>query len=282
MNLQDIISRAPSPIPWQEGDNIPWNEPAFSARMLAEHLTQAHDRASRRSHLIDHHVAWIHDELLHGSRASILDLGCGPGLYSNRLAALGHQCMGIDFSPASIAYAREQAQLGKLAAIYLHDNIRQADYGNGYGLAMLLFGELNVFSKTHATTILSKAFAALQPGGLMLLEPHIYASLIPDPHGMTTWFSSPGGLFAPRPHLVLMENLWDAKSAIVTRRYYVVDAETAEVTRYAQSMQAYTDEQYTTLLTDVGFTDVEILPGLAHDRIAPEAEFQAIVARKPT
>jgi predicted TPR repeat methyltransferase len=36
----------------------------------------------------------------------ILDLGCGPGLYTQRLASLGHTCVGIDISPASIAYAR--------------------------------------------------------------------------------------------------------------------------------------------------------------------------------
>ena len=27
------------PEPWDEGDNIPWNEPGFSRRMLREHLT---------------------------------------------------------------------------------------------------------------------------------------------------------------------------------------------------------------------------------------------------
>lgn len=35
----------------------------------------------------------------------MLDLGCGPGLYSHRLATLGHRVHGIDFGPASIAYA---------------------------------------------------------------------------------------------------------------------------------------------------------------------------------
>lgn len=34
--ILDIIDRAPKPTPWSEGDNIPWNEPDFSERMLAE------------------------------------------------------------------------------------------------------------------------------------------------------------------------------------------------------------------------------------------------------
>ncbi len=34
MNLMDIVNRIPSPIPWSEGEKIPWNEPGFSSRML--------------------------------------------------------------------------------------------------------------------------------------------------------------------------------------------------------------------------------------------------------
>lgn len=43
MQLSDIVGRQLSPEPWDEGEKIPWNDPAFSERMLAEHLTQAAD-----------------------------------------------------------------------------------------------------------------------------------------------------------------------------------------------------------------------------------------------
>ena len=46
MKIPDLIERKAIPQPWGEGDNIPWNEPGFSERMLAEHLSQAHDMAS--------------------------------------------------------------------------------------------------------------------------------------------------------------------------------------------------------------------------------------------
>ena len=49
MKLGDLIDRALPPAAWSEGDNIPWHEPGFSERMLAEHLTDAHDAASRRA-----------------------------------------------------------------------------------------------------------------------------------------------------------------------------------------------------------------------------------------
>lgn len=41
-----MINRTKIPEPWSEGEKIPWNEPAFSERMLKEHLSQNHDAAS--------------------------------------------------------------------------------------------------------------------------------------------------------------------------------------------------------------------------------------------
>ena len=115
MKLQDIVDRELPPKPWAEGEKIPWNDPGFSERMLKEHLSQEHDMASRRQAVIDKHVSWIHDTCLNGKRGRVLDLGCGPGFYSQRLARLGNHCVGIDFSPASIAYAQSQAAQAELA-----------------------------------------------------------------------------------------------------------------------------------------------------------------------
>lgn len=38
---------------------IPWDEPAFSQRMLENHLSQDHDWASRRLTVIEQQVTWI-------------------------------------------------------------------------------------------------------------------------------------------------------------------------------------------------------------------------------
>jgi len=36
LTLTDIVHRIVPPAPWTEGENIPWSDPAFSERMLAE------------------------------------------------------------------------------------------------------------------------------------------------------------------------------------------------------------------------------------------------------
>lgn len=105
MNISDL-THAPRPCKlWDDGEKIPWNDPAFSQRMLENHLSQAHDWASRRFDIIDRQIEWISSQLPY-TDSHIIDLGCGPGFYLQRLATVGYQCTGIDFSPASIEYAR--------------------------------------------------------------------------------------------------------------------------------------------------------------------------------
>ena len=239
MGLNDLINR-PAMQPWVEGDNIPWNDPQFSRAMLKEHLSQEHDAASRRSEIIDRHVNFIHSRLLNGKPARILDLGCGPGLYIQRLCRLGHTCHGIDFSPASIEYARQSAQRENLACSFELADLRQAQYGSQYDLAMLLFGEFNVFKPADARLILQKAWAALQPGGMLLMEPSAENIIQQQAAEPATWYTSQGGLFSSRPHLVLYETAWDGEQNVRIMRYLVIETESGTLKRYSASYQAYT------------------------------------------
>lgn len=280
MNLTTIFQRKLPPEPWEEGEKIPWNEPAFSARMLQEHISQEHDAASRRSAIIDRQVDWIHRRLLGGAATRILDLGCGPGLYTSRLARLGHTCMGIDFSPASIQYAIEMAEQGELDCRYIRNDIRRAEYGAGYGLVMLLYGELNVFRPDDVRLILSKACRALAPGGLLLLEPHTYEAVRQAGSQDRSWYTSNGGLYSPNPHLVLQESFWHEAQQAITIRYYILEAGGSDVIRYAESMQAYDENGYRMILEEAGFGGVRFHPGLSEAAEDRAPELIAITGRK--
>ncbi len=280
MNLIDLIHRQATPVPWAEGEKIPWNEPGFSERMLSEHLSQAHDLASRRAPTIDQHVEWLHQVVLGGKPARILDLGCGPGLYANRLARRGHTCVGVDFSPASIAYAVDHARADNLPCVYHQQDIRTADFGQGYDLVMLIFGEFNVFCRADAELILTKARQALVDNGCLVLEVHTLAVVRAVGEQPPGWYSAEYGLFSDRPHLCLTENFWDAPQAIATQRYFILDGPTGEVTRHAASLQAYTEEEYRALVEGCGFTAVTFVPSLKGGPDETQPDFYVIVARK--
>jgi SAM-dependent methyltransferase len=279
MRLLDIIRRGSPPAPWDEGENIPWDEPSFSSRMLAEHLSDLHDRASRRPAVIDRHVRWIHDVVLSGRPSRLLDLCCGPGLYTSRLAEMGHQCRGIDYSPASIEYASEQARQRGLDCTYELADVRHAEFGRGYDLVMIIFGEFNVFRRHEAEVIISRASEALRIGGALLLEPHTLDAVIETGEAPPSWFTCESGLFSESPHLVLRENFWDPGSRTSTVRYYVVD-EDGSAKRMSVTYQGYSSDDYARLLNESGFGGGDVMSSLAGTGDDSQIELCAILARK--
>ena len=277
MNLLDLIHRNPQPEPWAEGEKIPWNDPAFSQRMLKEHLTQKHDAASRRTVKIKKHIEWIDRIILAARPSRILDLGCGPGLYAARLATRGHVCRGIDFSPASIDYAVKHAPEN---CSYTLGDVRTTDFGAGYDLVMFIFGELNVFKPTDIRLILEKACAALKPGGKILLEIHLPEVVEQMGNQPSTWYSAESGLFSAAPHLCLMETFWDEANTIATERFFIVDAASGEVTRYAASTQAYDEGQITSMLRETGYGGIAFSPTLTGQPASEADEFYAVSASR--
>lgn len=259
MNLTDIIGRIHPAPPWEEATKIPWPDPEFSRRMLQNHLSQDHDWASRRQNFIDRQVGWIAGRLAPGSR--ILDLASGPGLYTLALAGLGHRCVGVDISPASIEYARERAAEKGLAVEYVHEDIRRYLAAEPFDCVMLIFGEFNVFSESDARVILANCAAMLRPGGLFILEGHTFESIRESGRAPASWWSCgpDDGILSARPHLCLQENYWNDAGATTTTRYFTLDAATGGVEMYCSSLSAYTLERFEELLAEAGFHRPEVL-----------------------
>lgn len=253
MNLTDLVRDfGNAPQPWREGRTIPWEEPGFSRRMLKEHLSQLHDAASRRAELIGRHIDFIRRVALEKVPARILDLGCGPGLYCHRLASLGHECAGIDIGPASIEYAQTEAtRLGLDIRFDLAD-IRSAELGSSFDLVMLLFGELNPFERQDALMILRRSAAALAPGGRLLLEVSDFDFVRNRGESPPKWSVAQSGLFSDQPYIRCDESFWHEASGHAMGRHWIVDAASAEVSRFGWTMRAYTDEEYEALLTEAG------------------------------
>jgi len=259
--IQDIFLADTAPTPWEEGDNIPWYEPEFSKRMLDEHLSQRHDAASRRFEIIDLHVEWIHSKLLKNQPAKILDICCGPGLYSQRLAGLGHRCTGIDYSPASIEYAKKVSKENEQKCHYILEDIRNVDFGTDFDLIMMIYGEFNVFEPEQAKRLLSKAYQSLGRNGLLLLEVHTFDAVKKIGLQNSTWKCVNRGLFSQKPHLLLEQGFWDSETNTATKRFYVIDAADFSVRRCAVTYQAYSSELYIQQVCSVGFYKAEFLQG---------------------
>ncbi len=238
---------------WRGDYKIPWDDPDFSARMLAEHLSQAHDLASRRTEWIERQVVWLHETVLAGRPSRVLDLGCGPGLYAGRLAALGHRVHGIDFSPASVVYARAHDDTGRCD--FTLGDLRTAGFGGPYEAALFLYGELNVFPPSDALVILRRAGASLVPGGRLVIEPQAHAGVVAAGQAPSASEQVAADVFSGRPHEVRTENRWLAGEQVAVTTFTITDAADGTEQTYRSTTRAWTDDQLRALLVEAGFTD---------------------------
>jgi SAM-dependent methyltransferase len=279
MKISDIVNRQNPPQPWEEGEKIPWDEPGFSKRMLKEHLSQDHNAASRRFEVVHRQVDWL-ERLAGGLEKDlkVLDLACGPGLHSLDFARRGHSTYGIDFSPASIEWAQSQTEEQSLSSDFVHGDIRNAEFGTGYDLAILLFGEMNVFTAEDLSLIARKTRAALNTGGMLMLEPHEPGVIRANFETAPSWSAQESGLFSDRPHMLIDEGFWHDDVQMAVKRWYVVDSETNEVTNYSQTVVEHTKAELVKLIEAEGFTVSDAPGGWPAGNDDGSPEFYPLVA----
>lgn len=277
MRFSDICQRKLEINPWEEGERIPWDDPEFSKRVLTEHLSQTTTAASKQKKTIQKECAWIFSTLMKHQPGRILDLGCGPGLYTEILAAKRNQCVGIDFAPAAIAYAKKHASHN---CEYLQGDIRKIDFGTGYDVILYNFGAINLLPEADAKAILEKAFHSLKPGGFVLIESSSVEAVDQIGNQPSMWYSADESIFSATPHLCLMECFWDEPSNTATERYYIIDGASGEVTSHCASTKAYTEDEIATALNQAGFGEVEFYPSMTGEVPEYSQDFLVVVGIK--
>lgn len=254
MNINKLISQH-LPIRLLPNESkIPWNDADFSQRMLENHLSQEHDWASRKLAVIERQVDWLCSQLVPG--AQVLDLGCGPGFYTQLLAKRGFCCTGVDFSPASITYAQQQAQTAGLNIDYQLLDVRSYRPTKKFDFIMMTFGELNVFSAADAKSLLKHCANWLMPNGKLLVEVHSFDEVKRQGQAEPSWQRQSQGLFLDAPHLLLTEHAWDEAFQISSTLFWVIE-ENGKVTRFGSRMQAWQDGEYLQLLNECGFNKIQ-------------------------
>jgi SAM-dependent methyltransferase len=253
LDLSFLADLPAEPEPFDDGRQIPWNDPDFSRRMLAVHLDESHDWASRRTEkrlkIIDELTAII--GLSPGDR--VLDVGCGPGLYCQEWARRGMQVEGWDYAPAAIEYARRQAQEAGLEIRYVRDDYRNLDAVERFDLVTLIFGDLNVFSLEDAEALLRRIGRALRPGGYFFADV-TSPEAFPAREVRQRFSYHASGLWSDAPYLELYEAHPVRPDGLRWERHVIVEAQSGRVRVYTTWSQEYTAETITALLARAGLS----------------------------
>jgi SAM-dependent methyltransferase len=260
--LWRIYNRPDPPPLWQNGGNLPWNDPDFSARMLREHLDESHGAASRQAAERAAQLDWLWAALRLEPGSAVLDLTCGPGLYAVPLAERGCRVTGVDFSPASIAYARQLARAAGVddRCTFIEQDVRLYEPPAGqFDAVLILYGQLAVFPPEDATALLRKAASSLRPGGRLCVELLDQDRI--DQKASSWWFTDNKGLWGERPFLHLGERRWDEAEKTSVERYYILDLESGALSETILCDRTYATEEMASLMRAAGFSSVTTYPG---------------------
>lgn len=100
----------------------------------------------------------------------ILDLACGFGRHTNRLAALGHQMTGVDITPGFLEIARKDAAQKGVDVLYLQGDMRTLTFEREFDRVLLVFTAFGYFSDDENLQVLINIRNALLPGGLLIFD----------------------------------------------------------------------------------------------------------------
>lgn len=219
--------------------------------MLAAHLNPKTDQASRRPETIEASVYWIITELGLKPGDSILDLGCGPGLYASRLAQRGLNVTGVDYSRRSIAYAQDFAQKNDLEIDYRYQNYLEMIDENRFDAALLIFGDFCPLSPDQRGQLLQNVHRALKPGEYFILD--VTTRLHRQKYGnRNNWYALETGFWKADPHLVLEQGFDYPEDAIYLDQAIVIEAE-GKISVYRNWFQDYDLKTITAELEAGGF-----------------------------
>lgn len=167
LELAEFVRR-PEPFSRYTTDRL-WTDPHVARSMLAFHLDESHDLASRSGATIDGFVGWLDAHLgLSGKR--VLDLGCGPGLYTTRMARRGALVTGLDFSAVSLNHARSAAVASGHAIEYLQADYHRDPLPGPVDVVTLIYGDYNPMSPDLRRRFLGKVREVLAPGGAFVFD----------------------------------------------------------------------------------------------------------------
>ncbi len=197
----------------------------------------------------------------------LLDLGCGYGRISERLARRGAVVTGWDSCTAYLEVARQRA--GDLPLEYVEADMCELDEHQRYDRVLSWFTSFGLHDDTTCHDLLGRMQRALRPGGRLLLESlNIFHAAFDD--GSTDVEEIDGDLMIDR------KNYDPTSGRVRVRRSFVRSGKVRSI-EFSQRLFAFTELR--DWLRQAGFGEVTGF-GAEGERFSPQSERLIVVASK--
>lgn len=232
-----------------------WTDPHRAAQMLACHLDESSDLASRRPAAIADIVTWL-DRRLAFAGKGVTDLGCGPGLYAEAIAQRGGRVTGLDFSANSLRHARTHADAEGLDIVYFQADYLKNPLPQGQDVVLLIYGDLCPLSPDRRRRLYEKVKTSLKPGGVFVFDVFSAARFALLTETQAVEHHPQGGFWAAEAHFVFSRTFLYPERRLGLDRYLIVTPDVEyEVYNW---MQYFDAEAIRAELGAAGFGAVEV------------------------
>lgn len=220
MNIIKNVVQLNSVKPYDQGTHNMWTNPYISKELLKAHLNPDIGIASRELKDIEATLQMLHQELPNQSK--LMDLGCGPGLYTESLSALGYHVTGVDFSEASINYAKHMKKENQSETVYIQGDYLEIAFENDFDCIVMIYCDFGALIPKEREKLLRKIYKALKPGGYFIFDA-LSEKSSEQIAFKKSWEATEKGFWQPEPYLALSETKHFPKKKAILDQHMIID-----------------------------------------------------------
>ncbi len=271
------INERPEPFQFYTASDL-WTDEHTSKQMLSFHLNESIDVSSRNSEFINRSVEWIASEFNIDRDTKIADFGCGPGLYTTRLAKRGANVTGIDFSKRSIEYAKEVAAREQLNINYVNQNYLEFETEDRFDLVLMIMCDFCALSPTQRKGLLSTFRKTLKPSGSVLLDVYSLSAFEQKEEAATYEVNQLNGFWSPNKYYGFLNTFKYNAEKVVLDKYTIIESgRTRQVYNW---LQYFSPEALESEFVETGFLVKGIYSDVAGNPYDRESSEFAVIANK--
>lgn len=272
--LKDFIAR---PEIFTKSTDKFWEDEHISGQMLDFHLNPDVEAASKTKAMIEAEANFIIRTTGMNSEKTVVDLGCGPGLYVREFAKTGARITGIDFSERSIDYANGNIKLGHVNMEFIRKNYLELDFKEAFDIATLIYYDFCALNPDEQNRLLSNVHEALKDKGVFIFD------LLTDQNKVSTSTSvsvcEGGGFWRPNSYLEIY-NTYRYEEPLTEGRQYTIIEEDGSTRVIRIYHRLFRLEEITAMLKEHGFEIEGVYQNLKGEALEEETGTIGIVARK--
>ena len=164
MRLSDLKK----PNIFQKGNMTLYSNEYIAKNVIQKHLDPTINSGTKRIEVVKESIEWICKTT--ANNGSILDVGCGPGIYSKELSLKGYEVTGIDISCYNIEFAIRHFQNESNPVVYICADITAIELKKKYDTILVLYALYSFFNRSERLCILRKLYMALKDDGKLIIE----------------------------------------------------------------------------------------------------------------